>query len=140
MQINIVTKDAYVDVWPYIKEYMEGAAKYTYGRFTSADILHDLLHRELQLWVAVEDDEIYGAVVTEIISYPRLNALVMHFTGGHKLPKWKNEMLKTLQHFAKNNTCSIIESYGRPGWGKVFKHDGYVARYVYYELPVETEL
>jgi hypothetical protein len=29
--------------------------------------------------------EVYGAVVTEVFSYPLMKALIMHFTGGKKL-------------------------------------------------------
>ena len=61
----------------------------------------------------------------------------MHFTGGVQLKKWKNEMLQILQRFAKDHGCKVIESFGRPGWEKVFKNDGYKSRFVFYELPVE---
>jgi hypothetical protein len=80
---------------------------------------------------------IYGAVITEVWQYPKLKALIMHFTGGKKLLKWKQPMLKLLQKFARDNDCEIIESYGRPGWEKVFKSDGYKQRFIFYELPVE---
>jgi hypothetical protein len=45
--------------------------------------------------------------------------------------------LKVLQRFAKDNDCSVIESYGREGWGKVFQNDGFKSRFMFYELPVE---
>ena len=88
---------------------------------------------------AFEDFEnVYGAVVTEISQYPQTRALIMHFTGGKQLPKWKTPMLEVLQQFARDNECNIIESYGRPGWEKVFKNDGYKPRFIFYELPVEN--
>jgi hypothetical protein len=62
---------------------------------------------------------------------------MMHFTGGKELPKWKAPMLECLQLFAQANDCSIIESYGREGWERVFKDDGYKPRFTVYELPVE---
>jgi len=63
----------------------------------------------------------------------------MHFTRGLKNSlAGKNEMLQLLQQFARDNQCAVIESYGRPGWGKVFEKDGYKARFIYYELPVEN--
>jgi hypothetical protein len=48
-------------------------------------------------------------------------------------------MLEVLQKFAKDNGCKIIESYGRPGWEKVFTDDGFKKRFMFYELPVEKE-
>lgn len=138
MKASIVLPEHYGRVWPLIKEYMDGAAKYTYGRFTTEDILVGLIRGGQELWIAYEDEKIYGAVVTEFMQYPQMKTLVMHFTGGIELPRWKNEMLELLQRFAQDNECKIIESYGRPGWAKVFEDDGYKSRFTFYELPVET--
>ena len=99
----------------------------------------DLLEKpdSQQLWIAFDSDGFYGAVVTELWQYPQIKTLIMHFTGGRKLLKWKQPMLEILQKFARDNDCEIIESYGRPGWEKVFKQDGYKKQFVFYELPVE---
>ena len=47
-------------------------------------------------------------------------------------------MLALLRKFAKDNGCTIIESYGRPGWERIFKDDGFQQRFMFYELPVEN--
>lgn len=138
MQISIVPVEHIESVWPQIEGYLKGAADYTYGRFSIEDIKHGVLTSPQQLWIAFDDRKIYGAVVTEITQYPKLKTLMMHFTGGIELPKWKNEMLKTLQKFAKDFECNVIESYGRRGWEKVFKDDGFKSRFMFYELPVES--
>jgi hypothetical protein len=39
-------------------------------------------------------------------------------------------MLNTLRRFAKESNCKTIESYGRKGWGKVFKNDGYKIKFI----------
>lgn len=140
MQVTLVPTEYIELVWPNIQGYMVGAADFTFGRFMAEDIKNDLLTKQgqQQLWVAFENkDDYYGAVVTEISQYPRMRALVMHFTGGVQLPKWKKPMLEILQKFAKENDCDVIESYGRPGWEKVFKKDGYEQKFIFYELPVE---
>lgn len=138
MEVSVVLPEHYDAVWPLIKDYMDGAAKYTYGRFTVDDIRKGLDDNPQQLWVAYEEDKVYGAVVTEFIIYPQCKALVMHFTGGKELQRWKSNMLELLQKFAKENKCDVIESYGREGWAKVFKNDGFVSRFMFYELPVEN--
>lgn len=126
-------------VWSHIEDYMRGAAKYTHGRFEVEDIKRCLTtDRIQQLWIAYEDDKVYGAVITEIMEYPRMRVLVMHFTGGVELPKWKADMLELLQRFARDNGCKTIESIGRAGWKKVFKNDGFKSNTMFYELPVEN--
>lgn len=137
MEVTVVLPEHYDAVWPLISDYMKGAADYTYGRFTVDDIKNGLHTSPQQLWIAYEGEQVYGAVVTEIVTYPQIKALVMHFTGGKDLPKWKAQMLELLQSFGKDNGCDIIESYGRAGWAKVFKDDGFVSRFMFYELPVK---
>jgi len=140
MIVTTYVPKEYVElVWPKIEDYLKGAADYTYGRFLVSDIKDGLLTKDQQLWVAYDEETeaVYGAVVTQILTYPRMQTLVMHFTGGIELPKWKSSMLQLLQDFAKNNGCAVIESYGRDGWEKVFKDDGFKKRFMFYELPVE---
>lgn len=137
MQVSLVPTEHVNTVWPDIEEYMKGAADYSYGRFTVDDIKEGLLTKPQQLWIAFDDRKIYGAVVTEIYAYPQSVALTMHFTGGVQLDKWKDQMLALLQRFGKDHNCTMIESYGRPGWEKIFKNDGFKTRFIFYELPVE---
>lgn len=136
MKVSLVRPEDYDNFWHLIKDYMEGAAKYTYGRFTVDDILHGLKTKPQQLWIAY-DDKVYGAVITEISQYPQMKSLVMHFTGGIELPKWKDEMLALLRLFAKDQGCKTIESFGRTGWKRIFKNDGFKSQFMFYELPVE---
>ncbi len=137
MQVSLVPVEYIENVWPSIEAYLDGAATYTYGRFTVADIKNGIMTTPQQLWIAFDGDDVYGAVVTEVCVYPQMSTLIMHFTGGKQLPKWKTEMLELLQRFAKDNGCTTIESYGRRGWEKVFKNDGFKSRFMFYELPVE---
>jgi hypothetical protein len=138
MNILLINKEDYTKVFPTIDSYLEKAAKYTYGRFSANDIKNELLIKQQQLWIAFDEIDTYGFVVTEIIQYPKMRVLIMHFTAGKDLVKWKDAMLVDLQDFAKFNDCKIIESYGRPGWAKVFKNDGYKQQFIFYELPVEN--
>ena len=136
MIITAVLPDDIESVWHLIHDYMIGAAKYTHGRFNVEDIKKELLrNNNQQLWIAY-DDKVYGAVITEIISYPQMRTLIMHFTGGVELPKWKDAMLSMLRRFAKDHQCKVIESYGRSGWKRIFKNDGFNSKFMFYELPV----
>ena len=138
MIVSLVPKELYLDLFPRIESYLKKAAQYTYGRYSAEDIKNTLLKDRQQLWVAFEGETIYGFVVTEVITYPQMKALVMHFTAGKELPRWKDVMLSEIQEFAKEAGCKVIESYGRKGWAKVFKNDGYNIKFIFYELPVEN--
>ena len=137
MKTTLVPKEHVQRVWGSIEQFAEGCAKYTYGRFKAVDILHELLTKDQQLWIAFDDKDIYAFWVTEVVQYPQTKILVMHFTGGNRIEEWQTIGLKQLQQFARDTGCTKIESYGRPGWEKVWKNEGYKKRFVFYELPVE---
>jgi len=139
MQVSLVPKEHIADIWDDINGYMQGAADYTHGRFLAEDIREGVETQDQQLWIAFDGVDVYGAVVTEVSIYPRKKALVMHFTGGKQLDKWKPQMLTLLRRFARDNQCDVIESYGRIGWAKVFENDGFKSKFMFYELPVECE-
>ena len=138
MQVSIVDTKDIETMWPFIEGYMKRAAKYTYGRFEAEDIKEGLLKNPQQLWVAFNDKKIYGAVVTEVTKYPRMTALTVHFLAGIDFESWKDPMLKLVQQFGEDNGCKLIDSYGRPGWGKVWANYGYTKRFIFYELPLEN--
>jgi hypothetical protein len=138
MNILLVKKQDYLKVFDKLEDFLEKAAKYTHGRFGANHIKDDLLLKDQQLWIAFDKIDVYGFVVTEVIQYPKVKALLMHFTAGKELFKWKNKMLTDIKEFAKFQKCKTIESYGRPGWAKVFKDDGYKQQFIFYELPVEN--
>ena len=138
MQVSIVDTKDIESIWPHIEGYMKRAAKYTYGRFEAEDIKEGLLKQPQQLWIAFDDTKIYGAVVTEVYKYPRMTALTVHFLAGVEFETWKDPMLKLVQQFGKDNGCKLIDSYGRPGWERVWANYGYTKRFIFYELPLEN--
>jgi len=137
MKTTLVPREHVQRVWGSIEQFAERCAKYTYGRFKAVDILHELLTKDQQLWIAFDDKDIHAFWVTEVVQYPQTKILVMHFTGGNRIEEWQTIGLKQLQQFARDTGCTKIESYGRPGWEKVWKNEGYKKRFVFYELPVE---
>jgi hypothetical protein len=137
MKTSMVPRDHVTVVWDRIEKYAEGCAKYTYGRFTAKDMLEGLLTKNQQLWIAFDDDDIQAFWVTEVSDYPQKRALLMHFVGGKNIKAWGKIGLKQLRKFAKDTGCTTIESYGRPGWEKIWQDEGYEKKLVFYELPVE---
>ena len=137
MKTSLVPKEHIELVWDSIKGFADRCAKYTFGRFTAEDMLHGLLTKDQQLWIAFDDKGIHAFWVTEVITYPQIKTLVMHFVGGEDFKEWQVNGFSELQKFAREMGCSKIESYGRPGWEKMWKDYGYEKRLVFYELPVE---
>jgi len=141
MDITLFPNESIDVLWTRLKPYFEGAAKYSYGRYTAQDIRNEVLNSTTSfIWVAHEGDDVFGFVIASPTLYPQTKALTMDFTGGKELTKWKADMLKTIQDFAFITGCDIIESNGRSGWEKIFKEDGFKARFTFYELPVKESV
>jgi hypothetical protein len=138
LEVDIVFKEDINIIFPFIKDYLKGAADYTHGRYTVEDIHNDITSGNKQLWVTYEGSKIYGAVVTEILNYPQKKVLVLHFTGGIEFDKWHKAILESLKLFAKQQQCDAIEFCGRNGWTKLFKQDGYKPIFTFYELTLEN--
>jgi hypothetical protein len=136
IEVSLVPTQFIDTCWAQIEPFMERAAKYTYDRYTSDDIYDSVVEHDYQLWVAFDETGIKGAVVTNIVSYPKRKLLCMAFCGGHDLKEWKSPMLSLLQKFAKDMGCDGIEATARAGWAKIFINDGYKQHWVTFELPV----
>lgn len=135
MQCSMVPYQKVEQVWPKIEDFLEGAAAYTYGRYTVEDIKASVLNYGNSLWIAFDDDKIYGSVVTNFITYPQKKFVSMSFCGGVELHLWKDSMLELLRQWAFNNQCDGVEATARIGWSVIFKNDGHKALWQTFELP-----
>ena len=136
MEVSMVPPQLINTCWKQIEPFMAKAAKYTYGRFTSDDIYDSVTEHDYQLWVAFDETGIKGAVVTNVMVYPKRKLLCMSFCGGYDLKEWKEPMLSLLQRYAKDMGCDGIEATARAGWAKIFQSDGYKQNWVTFELPL----
>lgn len=122
-------------VWESVKDYLDGAAQYTHGRYTIDDIYVCIKEYDYTLWIAFDEEKIKAAVVTNFAHYPRKKYLVMTFCGGDQLDQWKDPMLTLLQRFAYDTQCDGIEATARLGWTKIFKSDGHKPLWQTFQLP-----
>ncbi len=68
------------------------------------------------VWVCEVNNDIQGAVVTEIKQYPRRRALEVIAAGGSDMPIWIKSLVAALDRHARATGCACITSLGRPGW------------------------
>ena len=135
VQVAAVPQDHILRVWPKVSHYIAAACKYTRGRFEAEDVLDQILDGDHILWIAFEDQNIKGAVVTNIMYYPRSKWVGCPFVTGDDFASWKYPMLRTLQRWARDNGCEGLESTARLGWARVFKEDGYEPLWQTFQLP-----
>lgn len=136
IEVTMVPAEHVASAWGAVSEYMQNAADYTNGRYDSDDILNLITEYGYVLWLAFDETDIKGAVVTCFTTYPKKKYLYLMFCGGEDGPEWKDKMLAILRRWAADNHCDGIEGTGRMGWEKIFKADGYKPHWQVFELPV----
>ena len=82
-QVSLVPPQMVEQVWPSVERYLADSAEYTYGRYTVDDIKDTITDYDHHLWIAFNDSVIKGAVVTNIITYPRKDRKSTRLNSSH---------------------------------------------------------
>lgn len=94
------------------------------GELTAGDMLDWGENGFAQVWIAGKDSKIFGVWVTDLVSYPRIKALRIIGLAGKFFNEWKHfEAL--LEQFAREQGCTRVEAYTRPGMARKMEKMGY---------------
>jgi hypothetical protein len=107
------------------------------GRYNLGDVYDKIVNEIAQLWVAMEENEIVAAFMTEITVYGQKKMLTVHFAGGSKMIEWLPEMDSIFRRWALDNDCSGVELTGRKGWVKALEGLGWKPSFVIVEKSYE---
>ena len=122
-QLLLVEPEDVQDVWPKAGPLIEKALAYDYlGSMTSTDALRLILNEHQQLWVGFDTD-IFLAILTEVIHYPKnkvLRILAFSTETGHDMNVWYHH-LSVLEEFALTCECTALEAWCRKGLAKKLK-------------------
>lgn len=105
--------------WPKVEHWITQALEHGPRLYNTADVLSEILARDMQLWLACEGEEPIGVVVTSIITFPRRTVLLIGPIGGIGVRRWIKPMDDLIQAYAVANGCDIQLSEGRPGWDRL---------------------
>jgi hypothetical protein len=107
-------------LWPRARPFVERALAEGGGHFLAEDVLGALRRREMQLWVLRRDAAVVGALVTEILRWPRRSVCRLVLAGAQD--GLREEWLAcrgAIEAWARAAGCTSMEIYGRPGWARL---------------------
>lgn len=135
MNISLVPAGGVSGVIPALLPHLNSSSRWTRGRATVDDILQMILSGQMQLWVAHDERNIFGHVITEIKAYPRCKMLTVQYCAMQSgaLEQVEDVMQQIAERFAKDAGCAGIEFVGRPGWRATAKKYGYEVQSVMYQ-------
>ena len=108
--------------WARCKPYIEKAVKYQ-DYYTIDDIEDKIRTGIFHLWPGKR-----SAYITEFVLYPQVKALNLLFCGGNY--KELEEMLPSIEAFAKAAGIKRLYGGGRKGWIRKIKHLGFETEYL----------
>ena len=100
-------------VWPYVVKGCVG------GGADPREMMNMALRGSVVVWVAIVDNDIKGAVVTEVNDWPENRALRILSLGGDGMKDWIGAVVETLRDHARTNGCDRLVTEGRRGWERV---------------------
>lgn len=114
--------------WPLVSHLIRSAVDRRTADF--ATIERDVFSGDVLLWLAVQDHEIYGALVTRLHSANGRKFCTIVACGGHDIGRWLS-LLPELEAFAKAEGCNAVVVVGREGWRR--KLEGYAVSAIFLE-------
>lgn len=102
-------------LWGQVEAILQPALDREGGRLTPADIRSAIESREMQLWVAHNDDgSIRSACVTGI-AVCAAKVATLHYAAG-ELQDFGADNLAEVEAWARAQGCTALDVVGRPGW------------------------
>ena len=138
VHVSFVPAEYAVDIWPKVRGYVAAATERAGGRYDPEDVLYEIIDGHLLMWAAIKEGDVVGVVTPRMVDYPRMRVLAVPFIGGSGFKEWGARMLELLRNWAAENGCEALEGYGRSGWARVFRGDGYKHLWSCAEVPVDA--
>ena len=120
-------------VMPHILRMAEGSG----GRYSAQDIVDAIVAGQFHLWLMLDGAEILGALLTEVIHYPRFRAMRGVAVVGHRSRRWVAAghaavELASRMYFG----CTRIEAMHQPGHERLLIPFGYEPWHILSEKPL----
>ena len=122
----LIKPDDVEDLWFGARPLIQKALNHAEGALSTTDVLRMILNGQMHLWVGFQDNQIFTAIVTEIIHYPRHKICRIITTAtetGHDLDEWYPTMLKHVEEFALSEGCVALEAWCRKGLARKLDWD-----------------
>ena len=114
------------DLWPALESLCEKAMKW-HPFMDAEDVRLALMAHKAALFLAVQERQILGFAVTEVITYPRRKVANVLAAAGHRgfLSVAVHDLYPEMERWAIEQDADTFAVIGRPGWLKYAKqHEG----------------
>jgi len=125
-------------VWHEIVPLVELGLEYSAGEYEPIDIYQQIQKGTMQLWVAAEDLQLKGIILTEFLYFPRALVCQVVMAAGTTVERWEH-CLDLIEHWAYEQGVTEMRAFARPGWKVKAQKHGYDMKYCVYRKPLRTD-
>jgi GNAT superfamily N-acetyltransferase len=106
-------------IWHLIADKFSRVERNTFGKYKQSDILQQIKTEKQQTWLArdIQTDEIKMVCLTQILSYPQGDGVLIFYVAGSQRKQWY-WILENIIEWAKDIGCKWIDIEARMGWKK----------------------
>ena len=119
-RIEIATNNVLTHRWNAIEPLLKRALQYSDGKYSLPGIQSLLLNHHAVCWLALENTEIKGVLLTKINEFECSKRASLFMLAGDDLDKLM-KLYPTIKNWALRMGCDALELFGRPGWEKKLK-------------------
>jgi len=137
LNISQVQVDQLEQVWPNLLPMVARGLRHGQGdSLAPCDILHSLKSGDMILWIAHEDQTLYGGMVFQVSQSPRKKTVFVVILAGVEFERWANDMQAVLIEYQKGIGADCIEASCRKGMArKLERLLGWKAKAIIMEAP-----
>ena len=135
----LIPTDKIKDVENFVSDSIEKSLKFSGNHYNLNDVLKQLYDDKAQLWILWNDKrktKYQGCIVSKILERPNTKSLNLFIVTGQDRKLWQDK-INILEDYAKQQECSHLETYARPGWSRILKKHNYKTTHYLLEKKLE---
>tara|TARA_R100001224_G_scaffold111688_1_gene92296 strand:+ start:218 stop:643 length:426 start_codon:yes stop_codon:yes gene_type:complete len=135
----IIPTDKIKEVENFVTDSIDKALKFSGNHYNLDDVLKQLYDGTAQLWILWNEKKktkYQGCIVSKILERPNSKSLNLFIVTGQDRKLWQDK-ITILEDFAKQEGCSHLETYARPGWSRILKKHNYKTTHYLLEKKLE---
>ena len=135
----LIPTDKIKDFENFVSDSIEKALKFSGNHYNLDDVLKQLYEGKAQLWILWNDKrktKYQGCIVSKILERPNTKSLNLFIVTGQDRKLWQDK-INILEDYAKQQECSHLETYARPGWSRILKKHNYKTTHYLLEKKLE---
>jgi len=124
---------------PFVIKSIDKALKYSGNHYNLQDVMDSIYDNKAQLWILWNEDKkdkYQGCIVSKVITRPNTRSLNLFIVTGKNRKLWQDK-IKIIEKWGKQQGCTHLETYARPGWSRILKQHNYKVTHYLLERKLE---